>query len=334
MSTGERRVAATDGAGLASAALDGQANGGFGSTPGACEPYRAAIPPIKVTAPFRNGAVPAKHGNGAAVVSGAIYGALDLGTNNCRLLVARPSRRGFFVIDAFSRIIKLGEGVSHSGLLSEHAITRTIDALKVCSSKMARRGVTRSRLVATEACRIAKNGPDFIARVKRETGLALEIIGRETEARLAVSGCASLIDKQSDYALIFDIGGGSSEFVWLNLRNGRRSKRISIEDRLKIQDCIEAWTSLPFGVVTLAERFGSNRAEGFQFEDMVNFVASEAQAFQRSQRHLRKGGSRLARTSLAPLAPSRPSLAFISASRNTIAPRWMDAGCPRTAFGM
>ena len=280
MSTGERRVAARDGAGLASATLDGPANSGFSSrAPGTCEPHCAAIPPIKVTAPCRNGAAPARPGNGTAAVSGAIYGALDLGTNNCRLLVARPSRRGFFVIDAFSRIIKLGEGVSHSGVLSEDAISRTIDALKVCAAKMSRRAVTRSRLVATEACRIAKNGPDFIARVKRETGLSLEIIGRETEARLAVSGCASLIDKQSDYALIFDIGGGSSEFVWLNLKHGRRSKRISIEDRLKIQDCIEAWTSLPFGVVTLAERFGSNRAEGFQFEDMVGFVQDRLRPF-------------------------------------------------------
>jgi exopolyphosphatase/guanosine-5'-triphosphate,3'-diphosphate pyrophosphatase len=183
------------------------------------------------------------------------------------------------VIDAFSRIIKLGEGVSHSGVLSDEAISRTIDALKVCSMKMARRGVTRSRLVATEACRIARNGPDFVARVQRETGLALEIIGRETEARLAVSGCASLIDKQSDYALIFDIGGGSSEFVWLNLKHGRRAKRLSIEDRLKVQDCIEAWTSLPFGVVTLAERFGSSRAEGFQFGDMVEFVHTELLPF-------------------------------------------------------
>ncbi len=272
-------MAARDGAGLASAAVDGPPTSGFGSAPRVSEPHRAAIPPIKVTAPYRNGHVPLRPGNGAAGVPGVIYGALDLGTNNCRLLVARPSRRGFFVIDAFSRIIKLGEGVSRSGVLSEDAISRTIDALKVCSSKMARRGVTRSRLVATEACRIAKNGPDFIARVRRETGLALEIIGRETEARLAVSGCASLIDKQSDYALIFDIGGGSSEFVWLNLRTGRRSKRISIEDRLRIQDCIEAWTSLPFGVGTLAERFGSNRAEGFQFEDMVSFVQAKLRPF-------------------------------------------------------
>jgi exopolyphosphatase/guanosine-5'-triphosphate,3'-diphosphate pyrophosphatase len=230
-----------------------------------------------VTAPSRNGTFPSKQESEATPA--AIYGALDLGTNNCRLLVARPSRRGFFVIDAFSRIIKLGEGVSHSGVLSNEAMARTIDALKVCSAKMARRGVTRSRLVATEACRVAKNGPDFVARVKRETGLSLEIIGRETEARLAVSGCASLIDKQSDYALIFDIGGGSSEFVWLNLKTGRRARRISLEDRLKIQDCIEAWTSLPFGVVTLAERFGAARAEGVQFEDMVSFVQAKLAPF-------------------------------------------------------
>ncbi len=212
-------------------------------------------------------------------LSDAVYGALDLGTNNCRLLVARPSRRGFLVIDAFSRIIKLGEGVSQSGVLSEAAIRRTIEALKVCSVKMARRGVTRSRLVATEACRIATNGSEFVARVKQETGLSLEIIGRETEARLAVSGCASLIDKGSNYALIFDIGGGSSEFVWLNLAKERRTKRVSIEDRLRMQDCIEAWTSLPFGVVTLAEHFGGKYAESVHFEDMVNHVQAQLSAF-------------------------------------------------------
>ncbi len=280
MSTGERRVAEADKTGVIPAERDSQANGAHAAAPGAAhDRNRPSIAPIKVAQPSRPGAIPFKTANGANSATSAIYGALDLGTNNCRLLVARPSRRGFFVIDAFSRIIKLGEGVSHSGVLSEEAISRTIDALKVCSSKMARRGVTRSRLVATEACRVATNGPDFIARVKRETGLALEIIGRETEARLAVSGCASLIDKQSDYALIFDIGGGSSEFVWLNLKTGHRAKRISIEDRLRIQDCIEAWTSLPFGVVTLAERFGGSRAEGSHFEEMVAFVQARLKPF-------------------------------------------------------
>jgi exopolyphosphatase / guanosine-5'-triphosphate,3'-diphosphate pyrophosphatase len=280
LSTGDRRAAAGDQSG-ARAERDASGNGAHAVPPGRPRDRNPpGPPPLKTAQGAGRKPVRFAHGEGAPNgAPGAIYGALDLGTNNCRLLVARPSRRGFFVIDAFSRIIKLGEGVTHSGVLSEAAISRTIDALRVCSLKLARRGVTRSRLVATEACRVARNGPDFIARVQRETGLALEIIGRETEARLAVSGCASLIDKQSDYALIFDIGGGSSEFVWLNLQNGRRGKRISIEDRLRIQDCIEAWTSLPFGVVTLAERFGGKSAEGFHFEEMVAFVQSRLKPF-------------------------------------------------------
>src|SRR5690606_32155962 len=125
-----------------------------------------------------------------------VYAALDLGTNNCRLLVARPSRRGFKVIDAFSRIIRLGEGVTATGQLSPEAMRRTQQALLVCANKVARHNVTRSRLVATEACRIASNAPDFLKRVRSETGLEIEILSREDEARLAVSGCASLIDPE------------------------------------------------------------------------------------------------------------------------------------------
>ena len=153
------------------------------------------------------------------------YGALDLGTNNCRLLVARPSRRGFQVIDAFSRIIRLGEGVSQTGRLSEAAMVRTMEALKVCSEKMERRNVHRSRLIATEACRVAANGGDFVCRVRQETGLAIEVISRETEARLAVAGCASLLDRNCDWALVFDIGGGSTELIWLDLRRLNSGKR-------------------------------------------------------------------------------------------------------------
>ena len=146
-----------------------------------------------------------------------VYGALDLGTNNCRLLVARPSRRGFLVIDAFSRIIRLGEGVLRSGRLSDAAMSRTIDALKVCADKMRRRGVTRSRLIATEACRIAANSGEFIDRVRARDRTRDRDRDRETEAKLAVSGCASLIDRNCDWALVFDIGGGSSELIWLDL---------------------------------------------------------------------------------------------------------------------
>jgi len=219
--------------------------------------------------PGRRGPAPEEH----------IYAALDLGTNNCRLLVARPSRRGFIVIDAFSRVIKLGEGVGRSGVLSQEAMDRTIDALKVCADKMIRRGVQRSRLIATEACRIARNGEEFVARVREETGLNLEIIDRETEARLAVSGCASLIDRQSDSALVFDIGGGSSELILLDLRCVKDLPRRRAHDRMWAQECVVAWTSLPIGVVTLAERFAGKPMDQATFEGMVEHVHDAIRTF-------------------------------------------------------
>lgn len=201
-----------------------------------------------------------------------VYAALDLGTNNCRLLIARPSRRGFQVVDAFSRIIKLGEGVATTGRLSEAAMARTWDALKVCAAKMRRHNVARARLVATEACRVAENGPEFVDRVGRELGLKVEILSREAEAKLAVSGCATLLDDNSDLALVFDIGGGSSELVWLDLTRRRRNWRRSLGHRLEAMNCIAAWTSLPVGVVSLAERFGGRQLTAAGFEAMVDHV--------------------------------------------------------------
>jgi exopolyphosphatase/guanosine-5'-triphosphate,3'-diphosphate pyrophosphatase len=161
------------------------------------------------------------------------YAALDLGTNNCRLLVARPSRRGFKVIDAFSRIIRLGEGVSATGRLSEPAIERTIEALKVCAAKLRRHDVVRAGLIATEACRVAANSAEFLERAHTETGLDIKIVDRETEARLAVSGCASLIDQSCDLALVFDIGGGSSELIWLDLTRRTQPWRRPLAERLE-----------------------------------------------------------------------------------------------------
>lgn len=210
------------------------------------------------------------------------YGALDLGTNNCRLLVARPSRRGFVVIDAFSRIIRLGEGVSYTGRLSDLAMDRTIRALKVCRDKMHRRGVKRSRLISTEACRAADNSDDFIARVLDQTGLELEIVSQETEARLAVSGCASLLDPSSDGALIFDIGGGSSELIWLDLSGRSHNWRSSIFDRLDAQSYIGAWTSLPLGVVTLAEKYGGRHVTPEIYETMVADVTRQLEPFEKA----------------------------------------------------
>ena len=212
------------------------------------------------------------HDDAAAVFPRRAYAALDLGTNNCRLLVARPSRRGFKVIDAFSRIIRLGEGVSTSGRLSEAAIVRTIEALHVCAGKIKRHQVERAGLIATEACRLAANGGEFLQRARRETGLNIKLVSQETEARLAVSGCASLIDLSSDYALVFDIGGGSSELIFLDLARRRHKWRRSLSERIEAQNCIGAWTSLPVGVVTLAERFGGRFVDRETFEGMVDHV--------------------------------------------------------------
>jgi exopolyphosphatase/guanosine-5'-triphosphate,3'-diphosphate pyrophosphatase len=212
------------------------------------------------------------------------YGALDLGTNNCRLLIAKPSRRGFLVIDAFSRIIRLGEGVLKSGRLSNAAMTRTIEALKVCADKMHRRQVTRSRLIATEACRIACNSAEFIERVVHETGLDIEIVSQETEAKLAVSGCASLIDRNCDWTMVFDIGGGSSELIWLDLSQLDRPWRRNLHDRIDVQNCIAAWTSLPIGVVNLAERHGGRDVTPGDYEAMVADVMQSIKAFEAKHR--------------------------------------------------
>jgi len=222
----------------------------------------------------------------------SVYGALDLGTNNCRLLIAKPSRRGFLVIDAFSRIIRLGEGVLNSGQLSQAAMTRTIEALKVCADKMHRRQVTRSRLIATEACRIAANSGEFIERVRRETGLEIEIVTQETEAKLAVSGCASLIDRNCDWTLVFDIGGGSSELIWLGLAELGHPHRRDLHDRVDVQNCIAAWTSLPIGVVNLAERHGGREVSREGYEAMVADVMAAIKSFEAKHRF----GAKIARS--------------------------------------
>ncbi|BBF92615.1 Ppx/GppA phosphatase family protein [Blastochloris tepida] len=199
------------------------------------------------------------------------YAALDLGTNNCRLLIARPTHDGFRVVGAFSRIVRLGEGLSASGRLSEAAMVRAIDALAVCRDRLKAYGVHRMRLIATEACRAAGNAGDFIDRVRDKTGLALEIINRETEARLAAGGCTTLVDTRVDGALLFDIGGGSSEIVWLGPPTSAEAGPPRAD--------IRAWASLPVGVVTLAERHGGHQVDRAVFEAMVAEVADLLRTF-------------------------------------------------------
>lgn len=204
---------------------------------------------------------------------GPTYAALDLGTNNCRLLVARPSGDSFRVVDAFSRIIRLGEGISASGRLSEAAIDRALGALELCRNKMKNRGVTRARLIATEACRAAVNGDEFLARVAAELDIALEVIDRETEATLAATGCTPLMDPQAEGVVLFDIGGGSSELVRLDRSHETR--------RGPPLPRIRGWVSLPHGVVTLAERHGGINVSRDTYEVMVAEVAALIAPFAR-----------------------------------------------------
>lgn len=218
------------------------------------------------------------------------YAALDLGTNNCRLLIARPERRPrrrntdfLRVIDAFSRIVRLGEGLGRAGRISEAAIDRTIAALDICRSKMEARGVNRARLVATQACRGAANGEEFVERVREQTGLELEVIDRETEARFAARGCGSLADPQATSVLLFDIGGGSTELVWLTRPENSGGPRE-----------LHSWTSLELGVVTLAEHFGGKLVDAHTFTAMkdhalaalMHFVEQTAEIRRCSRFHL------------------------------------------------
>jgi len=193
------------------------------------------------------------------------YAALDLGTNNCRLLIVRPQGAGFAVIDAFSRIVRLGEGLASSGRLSDAAIERTVAALKICSDKLRRRNVTLSRAVATEACRRAANGADFIARAYAETGIHLDIITAEEEARLAVLGCHALIEPGDGPALIFDIGGGSTELVLVDTRGPN--------------PVVLDWHSAPWGVVSLTESLGHGDGADGRLAAYARMRAAVAESF-------------------------------------------------------
>jgi exopolyphosphatase / guanosine-5'-triphosphate,3'-diphosphate pyrophosphatase len=198
----------------------------------------------------------------------AVYAALDLGTNNCRLLIACPTGDSFRVIDSFSRIIRLGEGVSATGCISEAAIDRAISALSICRDKIDAKRANRLRMIATEACRAASNADRFRDRVAAETGIRLEVIDRETEAALAVIGCSPLLDPGGRGAILFDIGGGSTELV-----------RIERDPAENAETRIRAWMSIPLGVVTLAEQFGGRDVTRASYARMVAEIAQHIAPF-------------------------------------------------------
>lgn len=196
---------------------------------------------------------------------GKLFAAIDLGTNNCRLLVVTPDETRFSVVDSFSRIVRLGEGLEATGRLSDDAMDRTLAALKICAGKIRHHKDIKLRCVATEACRDASNGQAFIARVLKETGLRLEIIGGRDEAELAAIGCGGLFDRRRPNAIVFDIGGGSTELTRLKLSHGR----------FELKDT----SSIPLGVVRLAERYDSKNLTPKRYAEMVAECRQEVGAF-------------------------------------------------------
>lgn len=183
------------------------------------------------------------------------------------MLVARPCDEGFAVVDSFSRITRLGEGVAASGRLSAAAMDRTIRALRLCADKMQRSNVGQSRLVATEACRRAANLDEFAGRVEDETGLVLDVISADEEAALALAGCAPLLQDDQRWALVFDIGGGSTELIWVEMDQGFAT----------VRDLM----SLPLGVVTLAEAHGEAIHDGETYLRLVEELEGRIESFGR-----------------------------------------------------
>jgi exopolyphosphatase/guanosine-5'-triphosphate,3'-diphosphate pyrophosphatase len=210
--------------------------------------------------------------------SDELFAALDLGTNNCRLLVAARTRDGFRVVDSYSRIVRLGEGLTQTGRLQPRAMDRALEALKVCAERLRRRGSPKLRAVATQACRSAENGAEFLTRVAQETGLDLEIIPPREEARLSVAGCLNLLDRGAEAALVLDVGGGSTELSWVTLPGELADGATSIA-----MPPIRAWLSVPIGVVSLAENFPERRpGQHDWFRAMVEAVKAPIAGFRRA----------------------------------------------------
>ena len=234
-------------------------------------------------------------------VSPPAYAALDLGTNNCRLLIAAPTQGGggFRVVDSFSRIVRLGEGLAASGRLSDNAMDRAVSALAACAEKLSRRSVRGFHAVATEACRRAANGAAFLARVEAETGLRPRVISAREEAELAMESCAPLLEGGDRRALLFDIGGGSTEIAWIRVPPPGARPGPPPGGRGTAAELI-GYVSLPFGVVTLAERAGASCFTEQGFGEVVELVAEHLRRFDRVHcigQEIRAGGVRLVGTS-------------------------------------
>ncbi|MEY4697305.1 MAG: hypothetical protein RIT14_1733 [Pseudomonadota bacterium] len=247
---------------------------GADAIPQATDAAQAASRPVEPSAPFDPS-------------GGQLYAALDLGTNSCRMLIAQPRGSQFQVVDSFSKTVQLGVGLEASGRLSRASMGRTVQALRICQKKIEKHGVVRMRLVATEACRRARNARDFIRQVRRETGLSLEIIAPEEEARLAVISCAPLVNPRTEQLLVVDIGGGSTELVWIDL------SAVTPEDRPRSimqlhrgfgpqggqSARVVDWISVPLGVATLKDQFGDVEDDAARFALMSWFFEENLASF-------------------------------------------------------
>ena len=236
-----------------------------------------------------------------------LYAALDLGTNSCRMLIAQPKGSQFHVVDSFSKTVQLGHGLEQTGRLSRASMNRTIGAIRICRQKLQKHGVTRMRLVATEACRRAKNGRAFLAQVQRDTGLRLDVIRPEEEARLAVISCAPLVSTKTEQLLVVDIGGGSTELVWIDLTNVPRRERPRAIMRLhsgfqqdpgpfaaaKVVD----WISVPLGVATLRDQFHDVEDDAARFALMSWFFEENLAGFAPSASEQAREGFQIIGTS-------------------------------------
>lgn len=231
----------------------------------------------------------------AAPQYGTVIAAIDLGTTSCRLLVARPEGTSFRVIDSFSRVVRLGEGIQTNNQLQPVAIARTFEALKICRDKISKNHVNKIRAVTTEACRRAENSAELLDRARTDLNIDIEVITPLEEARLALSGCAAILDPNVPYAVAFDIGGGSTEIIWLKLMPSPKNRH----SRIPIVEVIDC-ASLPFGVVTLSEIYGTRFTDFGIYQDLRKKVASEVRHFTNKneiQAYIQNGQVQMAGTS-------------------------------------
>lgn len=258
-----------------------------------------------------------------------LYAAVDLGTNNCRLLIAAPSRDGFSVVDSHSQIARLGEGLAQTGRLSDAAMNRAFSALDAISKKLKAKRVGRIRCIATEACRKAENGPQFIRQIQERTGLTFKIIGAQEEARLALIGCHNLIHPDASHILVLDIGGGSTE---LSLVDAAKAREGGLDGMLK-RAPIKAWTSIPYGVVTLTERYG-DLSEAEAYPKMRELLAQQIEDWARRHnvREILSGGSNhIIGTSGTVTCVAGVNFGLERYRRDLVDGKWMDReGCQAT----